>query len=231
MVRPVRGLCQVGGQTGIRSAARASAPAEGRLEGCAQGSRAGSASPAASPARPSAVQAVSQAGDLIGQLRFSGPCAVDHLGRRARHERRVRQALASRSQPALGLGELALQPVAFEVGRVGMRACRRGRRPRARRRPTMIVRSPAVVAASSASGVSSRRSGRARASRSMAGRSASKVVAELERHEDQRLEPVRGGQPGRRAGVPDLRDQVDERADLGFGLRRPAPPPRASARR
>ena len=94
--------------------------ADQATSGGSPGSRAGPAWPAASPARPSAVQAVPQAGDLVGQLGLARPGALDHRGRRARHERLVRESLAGRSQPALGLGQLAVQPFAFQVGRVGI---------------------------------------------------------------------------------------------------------------
>ena len=86
-------------------------------------------------ADPSAPRALAQPGDLLGQLGLAGAGALDDRGRRARHERLVGQALAGRRQPALGLGEVALEPLALEVGGVGVGGARAGRRPRSRRRP------------------------------------------------------------------------------------------------
>ena len=152
---------------------------------------------------------------------------------RVADERLVRQALACGRQPALGLGELALEAVAFEHRRRQVvRHPDADDRPRSRRRrrsrpghrgPAVAVRGPRASGA--------RRSGRARASRSMAGRSASNVGPRSGRHVDGRLEPVGGGELRRGAGVADLGHEVDQRTDLRARRRRRAPPPRASGRR
>jgi len=67
---------------------------------------------AAAPA--SAGQPGAQAADLVGELRLAGTGAVNDGGRCPLHERGIRQTLAGGGQPAFGLGEVALQPFAFE---------------------------------------------------------------------------------------------------------------------
>ena len=54
---------------------------------------------------------------------------------------------------------------------------------------------------------------------------------ECDRHGHAGLEPVAGGDLGRRPGIADLGDQGDDRTDLLLDRERRAPLPRASGRR
>ena len=95
----------------------------------------------------------------------------------------------------------------------------------------MTARSPGRPAATSASRVSWRSSGRARASRSIGGPERLERRPQLDGHDDVDREPGGRFDVRLRAGVPDRPDQVDQRPDLGLGARRRARRPRASARR
>ena len=65
-------------------------------------------------------EAVPQLLDLVGQLGLTRPRRLDHGGRGARHERLVGESLASGRQPALGLGQVADESVAFQGVGVGV---------------------------------------------------------------------------------------------------------------
>ena len=119
MLRRPRGLCQVGGQTRSPAARPASVRAVAGRGPPVSASFARAAGRPARPARPRGP----------GRPRRPAP------GRAVTNASSASRARAA-VEPALGLGQVALEPLALERRRPRRRSRRAGRRPRSRRRPS-----------------------------------------------------------------------------------------------